>query len=88
MGSPSILGVLVPSTLSEPFAIGVAVMSAVEVNVAALVAFAEVPELLLVPSDGALGVDSLGEDFVEEVVEAAAASSVEEVASRGRTAYR
>ena len=40
MGSPSILGVVVPLTLSEPFTIGVAVASAVEFDAAALVAFA------------------------------------------------
>ena len=88
MGSPSILGIVVPLTLSEPFAIGVAVVSAVELDAAALVAFAGVPEATLIPSDEVLGVASLGEDVVERVVETAAASLMEVVACRGSTAYR
>lgn len=64
IGSPSISGVVVPLTLSEPFAIGVAVTSA-EVDAAALEAFAGLPEMLLVPADEALGVASLNEDGVE-----------------------
>ena len=64
MGSPSISGVVVPLTLSEPFAIGVAVMSD-EVDAAALDPFAGLPEVLLIPADEALGVDSLDEDGVE-----------------------
>ena len=40
IGSPSILGVVVPLTLSEPFTIGVAVTSAVELDAVALVALA------------------------------------------------
>lgn len=64
MGSPWISGVVVPLTLSEPFAIGVAVTSA-EVAAAALEAFAGLPEVLLNSADEALGVDSLGEDGVE-----------------------
>lgn len=87
MGSPSILGVVVPLTLSEPLAIGVAVMNAVELDAAALVAFAGVPEVLLPPFDEALEVASLDEDAVERVVEAATASLVEVVASRGSTGY-
>ena len=50
IGSPSISGVVGPLTLSEPFGIGVAVTSADELDGAALVAFAEVPEVLLLPS--------------------------------------
>ena len=57
MGSPSIVGIVVSLTLSEPFAIGVAVMSAVELDAAALVALAGVPRLLLIPSGETLGVD-------------------------------
>lgn len=87
IGSPLMLGVVVPLMLSEPFAIGVAVMSAVELDAAALVAFAGVLEVLLVPPDEALDVASLGKDVVERVVKAAAASLVEVVASRGSTAY-
>lgn len=83
MGSPSILGVVVPLTLSEPFTIGVAVMNGVDPDAAALVAFAGVRKVLLIPSDKASGVASLGEDVVEWVVEAAAASLVGVVASRG-----
>lgn len=64
MGSPSISGVVVPLTLSEPFVIGVAVMSG-EVDAAALEAFTGLPEALLIPADEALGVDSLEEDGVE-----------------------
>lgn len=88
IGSPSILGVVVPLTSSEPFAIGVAVVSAVELDAAALVALAGVPEVLLNPSDEASGVSSLGEGVAESVVETAAVSLVEVVASRGSTAYR
>lgn len=87
-GSPSILGVVVPLTLSEPLAIGVAVIAAAELDAAVLKAFAGVPEVLLVPSSVELGVDSLDDDVVEWVVEAAAASLVEAAASRGNTAYR
>lgn len=64
MGSPSISGVVVPLTLSEPLAIGVAVMSA-EVDAAASEAFAGLPEVLLSPAIEAPGVDSLDEDGVE-----------------------
>ena len=64
MGSPSISGVVVPLTLSEPFAIGVAVMNA-EVDAAALEAFSGVSEVLLIPADEALDVASLEEDGVE-----------------------
>ena len=88
MGSPSILGVVVPLTLSEPFAIGVAVMSVVELDAARLVAFAGVPEVTLIPSDEMFGVASLDEDVVERVVEAATASLMEVGACRGSTAYR
>ena len=86
IGSPSILGVVVPLTLSEPFAIGVAVMSAWELEAAALVALAEVVDVLLNPSDEALGVVSLSDVVVEKVAEAAVDSWVEVVASRGSTA--
>lgn len=86
IGSPSILGVVVLLTLSEPFAIGVAVMSAWELEAAALVALAGLLVVLLVPSDKALGVVSLSEGVVEKVAEAAADSVVEVVASRGSTA--
>lgn len=88
MGSPSISGVVVPLTLSEPFAIGVAVTSGVELNAAALVTFDGFPETLLTPSDEALGVASPDDGVVEEVVEAAAKSLVDVLASRGSTAYR
>ena len=88
MGSPSILGVVVPLTLSEPFTIGVAVVNVVEVDAAALVAFAGVSGELLIPFDETLDVASLGENVVGWVVEAAAASLGEVVASRGITAYR
>lgn len=65
MGSPSISsGVVVPLTLSEPFAIGVAVMNA-EVDAAALAAFSGVSEVLLIPADEVLDVASLEEDGVE-----------------------
>ncbi len=81
---------MVPLTLSEPFAIGAAVMTAAELPAAAeLVAFAGVPDVPLSPSDEKLGVASLGgDDVVEWVVEAAAASLMEVVASRGSTASR
>ena len=88
IGSPSILGVVVPLTPSEPLAIGVAVTSAVELDAAALVAFAGVPEVLLVPSDEENGVTLPDDDAAEWVVEAAAAFSLDAVASRGSTAYR
>ncbi len=84
MGSPSILGVVVPLTLSEPLGIGVAVMNAVELDAAAF----GVSEELLNPFDETLDVASLGEDVVGWVVEAATASLGEVVASRGITAYR
>ena len=88
MGSPSILGVVVPLTLSEPFGIGVAVTSAAELDGAALVAFAEVSKRLLLPSDEDMDVAaSLNDDAGEEDVEAAVAS-LKEVASRGSTTYR
>ena len=88
MGSPSILGVVVPVTLSEPLTIGVAVTSVEEVDAAALVAFAEVAEALVIPSDEDLDVALLDNDVaVEWMVEAVAGSLKEVVASRGRTAY-
>ena len=87
IGSPSILGVVVPLTLSEPFGIGAAVTSADELDGAALVAFAAVSEVLLLPSDEDTDVASLIDDAGKEDVEAAVAS-LEEVASRGRTIYR
>ena len=65
IGSPSILGVVVPLTLSEPFGIGVAVTSADELDGAALVAFAEVSEVLLLPSDEDIDVTSLNDDAAE-----------------------
>lgn len=86
IGSPSILGVVVPVTLSEPFAIGVAVMNAIVLDAAAFMAFAGAPEVLLVPSDGKLGVASLEVDFVEWVIEVAVASWMDVVASRGTIA--
>lgn len=64
MGSPSNFGVEMSLTSSEPFAIGLAVMSAMELDAAALVAFAEVPEELLIPFDETLGVVSLGEGIL------------------------
>ncbi len=80
---------MVPLTLSEPFAIGAAVTTAAELTAAAeLVAFAGVPEVPLAPSDEKLVTALLGDDVVEWVVEAAAASSMEVVASRGSTGYR
>ena len=88
MGSPSILGTVVPVTLSEPLAIGVAVTSAAELAAAALVALAGVPEALLISSVEELGVASTDDANEEGVVEAAAASLVEVAASRGSTAYR
>ena len=88
MGSPSIFGTVVPVTLREPLGIGVAVTSAAVLNAAAVVAFAWVPAALLIPADEELGVAPLGGDVVEWVMEAAAASLVEVVSSRGRTAYR
>ena len=81
MGSPSIFGVVVPLTLSEPFTIGVDDMSGVVVDAAALVGPAGVVEVLLIPSDEAL-------DAAGWIVETAAASLAEVVASRGSTAYR
>ena len=87
IGSPSILGVVVPLTLSEPFGIGVAVTSAAELDGAALVAFAEGSKVLLLPSDEDMDVASLNDDAGEEDVEAAVAP-LEEVASRGSTTYR
>ena len=88
MGNPSIFGTVVPLTLREPFGIGVAVTSAAVLEAAAAVAFAWVPEALLTPTDEDFGVASLGGDVVEGVIEAAAASLVEGVSSRGSTAYR
>ena len=88
MGSPSILGTAVPVTLSEPLTIGVAVTSAVELDAAALVAFAGVPEALLISSVEEWGVASTDDGDVERAVEVAAASLVEIAASRGSTAYR
>lgn len=87
MGSPSILGVVVPVTLSEPLAIGVAVMNAVELDAAAFIAFAGAPEVLLIPSDEELGVASPGVAFVEWVIEIGVASLMDVVASRGSIAY-
>ena len=65
MGSPSIFGTVVPLTPSEPLEIGVAVMIAVELDAAALVAFAGGSGVLLIPSEEELGVASLGDDVVE-----------------------
>ena len=65
MGSPSILGVVVPLTSSEPLAIGVAVTSAVELDAAALVAFAGGPEVLVNPLDMELEAASLMDDALE-----------------------
>ena len=65
IGSPSILGVVVPLTLSEPFGIGVAVTSAEELDGAALVAFAEISEVLLLPSNEDSDVASLDDDAGE-----------------------
>ena len=65
IGSPSILGVVVPLTLSEPFGIGAAVTSADELDGAALVAFAEVSEVLLLPSEEDWDVTSLDDEVVE-----------------------
>lgn len=64
MGSPSISGVVVPLTLSEPFAIGVAVTST-EVDAAVLETFAGLAKVLLNSAEEALGVVSLEEDGVE-----------------------
>ena len=44
--------------------------------------------MLLIPSDETMDVALLGEDVVEWIVEAAAASLVEVAASRGSTGYR
>lgn len=88
MGSPSILGAVVPLTLSEPLTIGVAVTSAVELDATALVAVVGVSDVLLVPSDEELNVASLTEEVVRWVVEAAAASLLEVAASRRSSAYR
>ena len=65
IGSPSILGVVVPLTLSEPFGIGVAVTSAEELDGAALVAFAEISEVLMLPSNEDSDVASLDDDAGE-----------------------
>ena len=86
MGNPSIFGTVVPLTLSEPLAIGVAVTSAEELDAAALVALAGVPEVLLIPSNEESEVASAGNGDLEWVVEVAAACSGEVVASRGSTA--
>ena len=65
IGSPSILGVVVPLTLSEPFGIGVAVTSAEELDGAALVAFAEISEVVLLASNEDSDVASLDDDAGE-----------------------
>ena len=88
IGSPSILGAVVPLTLSEPFTIGVAVTSAVELDAAALVDLARFSEVLPIPSDGAMDVTLPTEDAGEWLVEAAAASLVEAAASRGSAGNR
>lgn len=65
IGSPSILGVEVPLTLSEPLGIGAAVTSAGELDGAALVALAEVSEVLLLPLEEDWDVTSLNDEAVE-----------------------
>lgn len=66
MGSPSTLGTaVVPLTPSEPLGIGVAVTIAVELDAAALVAFAGGSGVLLIPSEEEVGVASRGDDVAE-----------------------
>ena len=88
IGSPSIMGVVVPLTLSEPFGIGAAVTSAGRLDAAAFVAVVGISNVLLVRSEEELGVASLADEVAEGVAEAATVSLLEVAASRGRIAYR